>query len=173
MYCRQAVEEIAAKRASRQLNVYQNTNRGMMTLHKSSKHSPTCTESAQLLKQFTRQQNYVRTLYILVPGVQRPLRSALQSRYTFVINSNVRNVGTIPKMMSRFGKFLRIRYLLLTGAITGGVVANQVCATNPYIYIYLYELFHEKTNIVDSDRYCSPPVDFLFQESLLYTPLSS
>ena len=55
-------------------------------------------------------------------------------------------------------------------------------------YIYLYGVFHEKTNIVDSalcidvmypkhaaqanqDRHCSHPEDFLYQESLLYTAI--
>ena len=55
-------------------------------------------------------------------------------------------------------------------------------------YFLTYEPFHEKTNIVESaqsidpdqpkhaahanpDKHFSPPVDFLFQESLLYTSI--
>ena len=48
---------------------------------------------------------------------------------------------------------------------------------------WIYDPFHEKTNSVDPDqpkhaaqanpdRHCSPPVDFLFQETLLYNSIS-
>jgi hypothetical protein len=38
----------------------------------------------------------------------------------------------MSRLFLGLGRFLKVRYLILTGAIGGGVAANQVCCLSQY-----------------------------------------
>jgi hypothetical protein len=61
-----------------------------------------------------------------MPTNSQLLRLALQS------GANYRQMSGMSRLFLGLGRFLKVRYLILTGAIGGGVAANQVCCLSQY-----------------------------------------
>ncbi|KAK3104830.1 hypothetical protein FSP39_011133 [Pinctada imbricata] len=58
-------------------------------------------------------------------GIPRQIRPALLARSQITIHANVRNMSMATRVLNSAKRFLKIRYLLLTGAVSGGAVASQ------------------------------------------------
>ena len=114
---------VAARKTTIPTTLYRYGGRGVTTLQRSSKYFPTSTENAEVLRKLIKPQKNIRTFYVLVPGMKHTLQDSLRPRNVLMTHQNVRNKGTGPNLLGWFGRF---RYLVLFGAIAGGVAAYQV-----------------------------------------------
>lgn len=67
------------------------------------------------------------SVYRFIHGLSRQpnLSNFLQPQKIY-ISSNLRHVGGAPRLLGVFGRMLKLRYLVLTGAVGGGVSLSQV-----------------------------------------------
>ena len=74
----------------------------------------------------------VRCLYIPARKltIPRPLQNTLLAPKLILDVRHVRRLGTGGRVLGAVARFLKVRYLLLTGAVCGGVAANKVRKMN-------------------------------------------
>ncbi|XP_052284980.1 dynamin-like 120 kDa protein, mitochondrial isoform X2 [Dreissena polymorpha] len=67
----------------------------------------------------------VRNIFTAINKIARPLKTDFLASKVLINGYQSRDASTMGRLLGTVGKFLRIRYLILTGAIGGGVAVNQ------------------------------------------------
>ena len=67
-----------------------------------------------------------RGLVSSINKIRPPLRNDFLIAKTVFYKGGSRNAGGFGRIFGSVGRFLKLRYLLLTGAVGGGVAVNQV-----------------------------------------------
>ncbi|XP_052759865.1 dynamin-like 120 kDa protein, mitochondrial isoform X1 [Mya arenaria] len=67
----------------------------------------------------------IRNFFSSVHKIARPLKTEFLVPKELIYKNSYRNASGMGRMLGSIGRFLKIRYLVLTGAIGGGVAANQ------------------------------------------------
>ena len=58
--------------------------------------------------------------------IPKPLQNTLLAPRLILDLRHVRHIGTGGRILGAIARFLKVRYLILTGAVCGGVAANNV-----------------------------------------------
>lgn len=93
------------------------------------------TESV-LLRKIVNREKCLRSIMSSSLRTNGQLQRSILVPQVIVYTTNARDASTSARILSTVGKFLRIRYLILVGAIGGGVAAKEVSlsgARNPMI----------------------------------------
>ncbi|KAL4221277.1 Dynamin-like 120 kDa protein [Mactra antiquata] len=70
-------------------------------------------------------QGCLKNIYSRSLKIERPLARTLLVPQVVICSQHARQMGILSRTVGSVGRFLRIRYLVLTGAVSGGVAANQ------------------------------------------------
>ena len=60
-------------------------------------------------------------------NIPRQIRPPLLATKQIILNVGTREMSVMTRIIKSTARFLKIRYLILTGAIGGGALASQVC----------------------------------------------
>ena len=60
-------------------------------------------------------------------NIPRQIRPPLLATKQIILNVGARDMSMVTQIIKSTARFLKIRYLILTGAVGGGALASQVC----------------------------------------------
>ncbi|XP_060586463.1 dynamin-like 120 kDa protein, mitochondrial isoform X2 [Ruditapes philippinarum] len=78
-----------------------------------------------VLQHTIRAQGCLKNLHVGTQKVERPLLRVILGPQIVLCTQQVRHMGGFSRFMGSLGRFLRVRYLIFTGAIGGGLAVNQ------------------------------------------------
>ncbi|XP_053379001.1 dynamin-like 120 kDa protein, mitochondrial isoform X2 [Mercenaria mercenaria] len=121
-YCQLCVRRVAdgTRKAenTRQLAVSRRTLTGSLNAHASK-------TNLLILQRTVRAQGCLKNMHIRTQRIEKPLLRIILGPQLVVCTQQVRHMGGLSRALGTVGRFLRVRYLIFTGAIGGGVAANQ------------------------------------------------
>jgi hypothetical protein len=79
-----------------------------------------------ILQHTIRAQGCLKNLHVGTQKVERPLLRVILGPQIVLCTQQMRHMGGFSRFMGSVGRFLRVRYLIFTGAIGGGLAVNQV-----------------------------------------------
>ncbi|XP_067659659.1 dynamin-like GTPase OPA1, mitochondrial isoform X2 [Haliotis asinina] len=120
-YCGRCVKKSLAVAHSRDMHTWLRTQTSPSTAVLRSLISKTQTHRQILALQ---PQNVYQICHFSALRIARPLLRGPCSPYKVVVQSQ-RDMSVIGRLASGFGRLLRVRYLVLTGAVGGGVAVNK------------------------------------------------
>lgn len=121
-YCGRCVKKSLAVAHKRDLHVWLRTQTSANTAVLRDIVSKTQTHRQILALQ---PRNVYQICNFSALRIARPILRAPSSPYKVIVFSQ-RDMSVIGRLAGGFGRFLRVRYLILTGAVGGGVAVNKV-----------------------------------------------
>lgn len=79
-----------------------------------------------ILQRTVRAQGCLKNMHIKAQRIERPLFRTILGPQIVVCTQQIRHMGFLSRAFGTVRKVVRVRYFIWTGAIGGGLAANQV-----------------------------------------------
>lgn len=120
--------DICSKKAAERTLLKAET-RGLIAASRLNTNSKYPEANGQLVPILHGNKRRLLVTYLYIPtrklSIPRPLQNTLLAPQLILDLKHVRRLGTGGRVLGALGRFLKLRYLILTGAIGGGVAANK------------------------------------------------
>lgn len=120
--------DICSKKAAERTLLKAET-RGLIAASRLNTNSKYPEANGQLVPILHGNKRRLLVRYLYIPThklcIPRPLQNTLLAPQLILDLKHVRRLGTGGRVLGALGRFLKLRYLILTGAIGGGVAANK------------------------------------------------
>lgn len=128
-YCNLCVRRVASsvKNSSNGGNILAQVKPSTRTLVSATRDGIHTKKTNLLILKSIKPQGCLKNVNARTLRVERPFLRVILGPQIVVCSQHARQMGMLSRTVGTVGKFLRVRYLLLTGAVGGGVAANQVC----------------------------------------------